>query len=283
MKTISIIGCGWLGLPLGAYLSEKNYLVKGSTTTPEKLSKLQQNGIEPFVLKLNPEPEGGQLDKLLDSEILIINIPPRISKQKTDAHVEQVAHLLKAVRMSAVKKIIYISSTSVYPELNREVVEADVQTPGESASPTMVKAENLLKDFIPGVTILRAAGLMGYDRIPAKYFAGWEGLTTGGIPVNYIHRDDIIRIIETIIEQDIWGETFNVVSPEHPVRREVYLRNCEEFGFDVPEFSEPATPQPFKVINPDKWLERSGYRFLFKNPLDFFYQLPDTTEPDTVI
>lgn len=282
MKTISIIGCGWLGLPLGAYLSEKNYLVKGSTTTPEKLNELQENGIEPFLLKLNPQPEGEQIAQLLDSEILIINIPPRISKQKTDAHVEQIGNMLQAVRQSPIQKIIYISSTSVYPELSREVVEEDVQTPEESASPTMVKAENLLKEFMPQVTVLRAAGLMGYDRIPAKYFSGWKGLTTGSIPVNYIHRDDVIRIIETVIEQDIWGDTFNIVSPIHPVRREVYIRNCEEFGFDVPEFVEPPAPQPYKVISPDKWLKQSGYHFLFKNPLDYFYQLPDTSKPDLV-
>ncbi len=275
MKTISIIGCGWLGLPLGQYLSEKNYLVKGSTTHTEKLETLQENGIEPFLLKLNPQLECEYVDNFLDSDILIINIPPRISLQKTDAHVEQIANLLQAVKTSSIKKIIYISSTSVYPELNREMVENDVSSPETSASPTMVKAENLLKAFSADVTILRSAGLMGYDRIPAKYFAGWKGLTTGDIPVNYIHRDDVIRIIETIIEKDIWGDTFNIVSPVHPIRKEIYAQNCEELGFEMPEFVDSPTPQPYKIINGDKWLEKSGYHYLFKNPLDYFYQLPE--------
>lgn len=275
MKTISIVGCGWLGLPLGKYLSEKNYLVKGSSTHTEKLEILQENGIEPFLLRLNPQLECEYVDKFLDSDVLIINIPPRISLQKTDAHVEQVASLLQAVKNSPVKNIIYISSTSVYPELNREVTEEDVSTPEQSASPTMVKAENLLKAFSGNVTILRSAGLMGYDRIPAKYFAGWKGLTTGDIPVNYIHRDDVIRIIETIIEKDIWDETFNIVSPIHPIRKDIYAQNCEELGFEMPEFVDSPTPQPYKIINGDKWLEKSAYHYLFKNPLDYFYQLPE--------
>ncbi|MFD2520163.1 Rossmann-fold NAD(P)-binding domain-containing protein [Emticicia soli] len=278
MKTISIIGCGWLGLPLGAYLSEKNYLVKGSTTHVDKLVILEENGIEPFLLKLNPQLECEYVDNFLDADILIINIPPRISVQKTDAHVEQIVNLLAAVEKYPIKKIIYISSTSVYPELNREVVEEDVSTPETSASPTMVKAENLLKNFAADVTILRSAGLMGYDRIPAKYFAGWKGLTTGNIPVNYIHRDDVIRIIETVIEQNIWGDTFNIVSPIHPIRKEIYTRNCEELGFEMPEFVAPAEPQPYKIISPEKWLEKSEYHFLFKNPLDYFYQLPETNQ-----
>ncbi|RFS17312.1 SDR family NAD(P)-dependent oxidoreductase [Emticicia sp. C21] len=275
MKTISIIGCGWLGLPLGRYLSEKNYLVKGSTTHEEKLETLQGNGIEPYLLKLNPQLECEYVDNFLDSNVLIINIPPKISIQKTDAHVEQIANLLKVVENSPIRKIIYISSTSVYPELNREVVEEDVLTPETSASPTMVKAENLLKSFSTEVTILRSAGLMGYDRIPAKYFAGWKGLTTGDIPVNYIHRDDVIRIIETVIEKEIWGDTFNIVSPIHPIRKEIYTQNCEELGFEMPEFVEAPTPHPYKIINGDKWLDKSGYHFLFKNPLDYFYQLPE--------
>lgn len=274
MKTISIIGCGWLGLPLGKYLSEKNYLVKGSTTHTEKLEILQENSIEPYLLKLNPQLECEYVDNFLNSDILIINIPPKVSIQKTDAHVEQIANLLKAVENSSIKKIIYVSSTSVYPELNREVVEEDVATPESSASPTMVKAENLLKDFSRNITILRSAGLMGYDRIPAKYFAGWKGLTTGDIPVNYIHRDDVIRIIETVIEKEIWGETFNIVSPIHPIRKEIYARNCEELGFEMPEFVDAPTPHPYKIIGGEKWLEKSGYHFLFRNPLDYFYQLP---------
>lgn len=278
MKTISIIGCGWLGLPLGAYLSEKNYLIKGSTTHVDKLAMLEENGIEPFLLKLNPQLECEYVDNFLDSDILIINIPPRISVQKTDAHVEQIANLLAVVEKYPIKKIIYISSTSVYPELNREVVEEDVSTPETSASPTMVKAENLLKNFAADVTILRSAGLMGYDRIPAKYFAGWKGLTTGAIPVNYIHRDDVIRIIETVIAENIWGETFNIVSPIHPVRKEIYIRNCEELGFEMPEFVDPAEPQSYKIISPEKWLKKSGYHFIFKNPLDYFYQLPETNQ-----
>ena len=38
---ISIMGCGWLGLPLAAQLVKAGYNVKGSTTTPEKLEVLQ--------------------------------------------------------------------------------------------------------------------------------------------------------------------------------------------------------------------------------------------------
>ncbi len=275
-SSISLLGCGWLGLPLGKYFSDKNYIVKGSTTKTEKLPILQENGIEAFLLKLNPQIECANVDNLLNSNILVINIPPRISLQKADAHVEQIANLLPHIKTSSIKKIIYISSTSVYPELNREVFEEDVTTPEQSSSPTMVKAENLLKDFCKNsnlnLTIIRCGGLMGYDRIPAKYFSGWKGLTTGDIQVNYVHRDDVIKVIETVIEDGIWDETFNIVSPIHPTRKEIYTKNCEELGFEMPEFVTPLETQPFKIISPKKWLERSKYAFIYANPLDYYYK-----------
>lgn len=274
--SISILGCGWLGLPLGKHFSENNYIVKGSTTNEQKLPVLAGNGIEPFRIQLNPQVVGENVDNFLNTETLLINIPPRISLQKTDAHVEQIFNLLPLIKNTFIKNVIYISSTSVYPELNREVFEEDVTTPEQSASSTMVKAENLLKDFCKNsninLTILRCGGLMGYDRIPAKYFSGWKGLTTGEIQVNYVHRDDVIKVIETIIDNEIWNETFNIVSPIHPTRKEIYLKNCVELGFEMPEFVTPLEVQPFKIISPKKWIERSKYSFIYENPLDYYYK-----------
>ena len=39
-KTISILGCGWLGHPLAKFLISENFIVKGSTTTISKLISL---------------------------------------------------------------------------------------------------------------------------------------------------------------------------------------------------------------------------------------------------
>lgn len=274
-SSISILGCGWLGLPLGKFCLDNGFTVKGSTTKPEKIAILKANGIEAFLLNFNPQLVGENIANLLTINTLVINIPPRISLQKLDAHVEQISELLSFVKLSDTKNIIYVSSTSVYPELNRVVFEEDITTPETSASPTMVKAEILLREFCEfcsiNLTILRCGGLMGYDRIPAKYFAGWKGLTTGDIAVNYVHRDDVIKIIKTIIDNNIWNETFNIVSPIHPKRKEIYTKNCEELGYEMPEFVTPNEAQPFKIISPQKWLEHSKYTFIYENPLDFYY------------
>jgi predicted dinucleotide-binding enzyme len=79
-QKISILGCGWLGFPLAQSLEKQGHKVKGSTTRPEKLSELRQAGIEPLWLQLTPEPKGIGWDYLLDCDVLIVNIPPRLER-----------------------------------------------------------------------------------------------------------------------------------------------------------------------------------------------------------
>lgn len=263
---ISILGCGWLGLPLGKYLVENGHSVKGSTTSESKLALLSETGIEPFLLKFSPQIEGNNINHFLNSEILIICIPPRAGKYGDDFHVQQIESLLEYLPSSKVKSIIYTSSTSVYPDLNREVNEEDEVVENHA----LIKVENLLKSVPKNVAILRCGGLMGGERIPAKYFAG-KTINTGKIPVNYVHQEDVIHIITMILEQGFWNETFNVVSPIHPIREEIYLKNCEELGFKKPIFEEPSEEIPFKIISSQKLIQRTGYKFIYDNPLNFEY------------
>ena len=53
MTQISILGCGWLGLPLAKALLENSFLVNGSTTSIEKLSVLENSGIQGFQIWFN--------------------------------------------------------------------------------------------------------------------------------------------------------------------------------------------------------------------------------------
>ena len=73
MKQISILGCGWLGLPLAKALLENGFLVKGSTTSVEKLSVLENSGIHPFLIALESNSVSGDIETFLKgSKTLII-------------------------------------------------------------------------------------------------------------------------------------------------------------------------------------------------------------------
>jgi nucleoside-diphosphate-sugar epimerase len=269
--TISILGCGWLGLPLAKALRAQNYLVKGSTTQTEKLETLAQAGILPFLLRFNPAPEGDDLVEFLRAKVLIISLTPQVQKRGNAFHPQQIKYLLQALQNSSLQHIIYLSSTSVYPELNREVFENELLSPQEDLNLALLEAEKMLQSWQNcKLTILRCGGLMGYDRIPAKYFAGKTGLKTGKIPVNYVHRDDVVQIISEIIKQNLWNEVFNVVAPEHPIRAAVYAQNVLEFGYEAPQFIDNEEFS-FKIVNSDKLIQRLNYQFKYPNPLAFRY------------
>jgi nucleoside-diphosphate-sugar epimerase len=268
-QQIGILGCGWVGLPLAKELIKRGFEVKGSTTNPAKVATMKTAGISPFVLKLNPSLEGEGAAELLSAEILFVNIPPKITLNGLDFHVKQIEALIAAIP-STVRRVFFVSSTSVYPDLNREVAEEDASP---AAHPVLMQAEGMMQAaFGDKLTILRLAGLMGYDRYPAKYFAGKKGLTSGDLPVNYIHRDDLVHICaEVICRTDIVG-IFNVVAPEHPKRRDVYAKNCQDLGLEQPEFVN-AGEQDFKVVNGNKLIQLLGYQFVYPNPIDFRYNI----------
>jgi nucleoside-diphosphate-sugar epimerase len=269
---ISILGCGWLGLPLGKFLVAKGHVVKGSTTSEQKIPLLSSVRIEPFLLQFSPQIEVQSEDyvsQFLDCETLILCIPPRAGKYGEDFHVQQIQSLIVHLKSSSIKSIIYTSSTSVYPELNGEMTEDDEVFENHA----LIKVENLLKSLPQNVTILRCGGLMGGERMPAKYFAG-KTINTGQTPVNYVHQEDVIQIITMILEKEFWNETYNVVSPKHPMRKDVFLKNCADLGFEKPIFEEPTEPIPYKIISPQKLILRTGYEFKFSNPLEFRYSTP---------
>jgi UDP-N-acetyl-D-mannosaminuronate dehydrogenase len=67
MTQISILGCGWLGLPLAKALLENGFSVNGSTTSVEKLSVLENLGIQPYLIALSPTLSKGEGDETISS------------------------------------------------------------------------------------------------------------------------------------------------------------------------------------------------------------------------
>lgn len=272
INTISILGCGWLGYPLAKSLIKQGYAVKGSTTTAAKVEKLEKAGIKPYVIRMLPEPEGRYISDFLDTDVLIIAIPPKVRGGMPESfHPTQMQHFLGEIDKSRVSKVIYISSTSVYPNIRKQVTETDAQE-HDTVSRALLSAENQLNNHHAiECTILRCGGLMGYDRIPGKYFAGKKGLTTAQVPVNYIHRDDVILIISELIKQGKWEFIYNLVAPLHPTRKEVYVKNSNDFGFEMPQFIDKEK-YDFKIVSSYKLISNLGYRFKYPDPLKFYYR-----------
>lgn len=266
-KTIAILGCGWLGLPLGRHLAERGHRVKGATTTPEKLSVLEDAGIEPYRLTLDPDAEGDPR-YFFEADVLFFNVPPPKHDDAGAFHVRQVRHAVERARAGGVGLIVFASSTGVYGPLGREVTEDDAGDPRRRSARAVWAAEQWLRDVeAPAVTVLRYAGLYGYDRQPARWFAGRTDVSEGGRPVNMVHRDDAVVVAAEVIERGVGGEVLNVCADEHPTRADFYTTLAAQAGVEAPSFADDE-PGAFKVVSNERLKRVLGYNFEHPDPLE---------------
>lgn len=270
MTKISIIGLGWIGLPLAQLLQKSGHAVVGSTTSVEKQVKLKAQGIDAIKFSLVPFPEGNGFQKLFASEVLVINIPPRSRTTDGKFYLEQLKFLRSMVDQSAIQKIIFVSSTGIYPDHKRieSFTEAEKITSETTGSITQLKGERTFKGF-EELTIVRFGGLLGDDRIPGKYVAGRENVN-GNTRVNFIYRNDAARILAWIIDKELWNETYNGVAPAHSLRKDIYERNVLDLGLEAPKSYVNAKEGVDRLISCAKILA-TGFEFDFPNPLDFPY------------
>ena len=266
MESVSILGCGWLGLPLAESLLDKGYSVKGSPRSFSQLRILESKGIEPYYISLNPYVIGRNIREFLSSDVLILNFPPERRDDIVEYHEAQIKSLIYELRFSPVNNLIFVSSTSVYPELNREVVEEDAVSPEKLSGRALLSVESMLLDSSDfKTTVLRFGGLIGYDRKPGRFLSGRKRLAGGDSPVNLIHRDDCIGIIENILKKGVWGEVFNACADIHPKRRDYYSEQAKIGGFDPPEFDE-AEESAYKIVNSEKLKPLTTYEFKYPDP-----------------
>ncbi|WP_394775527.1 SDR family oxidoreductase [Flavobacterium sp.] len=257
MTQISILGCGWLGLPLAKKLIEKGHSVNGSTASENKLSILENAGINPFLIILS-DPETSvegmvenkrlseSINDFLDkSEILLIDIPPKLRGNNADSgdsprkiFLEKIENLIPFIEKSTIKKVLFVSSTSVYGDENGIITEETIPNPETESGKQLLLSEAILqKNQNFETTILRFGGLIGEDRHPVKFLAGKENLENPDAPVNLIHQKDCISIIEQIINQSKWNDVFNAVAPFHPTRQEYYTEKAQEQNLILPKFT----------------------------------------------
>lgn len=267
--SISIIGCGWLGLPVGKLLQAKGYLVKGSTTQDAKLVILKNAGIHPYLIHVKETITGIHIDDFFKSEILLINIPPgRRTENVENRHPRQIQLIVEKAIENGVRKIIFISSTGVYANTNGIVTESDPLNPTRPTGKALKQIERYLQELTNiDWCILRMAGLVGGDRKAGRFLAGRKNIPNGNAPVNLVHQADCVQIIYEIIRQEKWGTIYNVCADEHPTRAIFYTHQAKLQGFEIPQFLDERNS--FKIISNEKLKIDLNYQFIFPDPMEF--------------
>lgn len=260
MKKISILGCGWLGFPLAKKLIEKGFEVNGSTTSESKLQQLNEAGITPFLISLHENAVYGNVDAFLKSDVLIIDIPPKLRGPEKENFVSKIKNLIPFIEISTVEKVLFISSTSVYADDNSIVTEEKAPNPDSESGIQLAETELLLQQNLQfTTTILRFGGLIGEKRHPIRFMSGKENIENPEAPINLIHQDDCVGIILAILQKDSWNETFNAVAPFHPTRNEYYTAKAISLNLQLPKFSTSFSNG--KTVDSEKLMRILEYQF----------------------
>lgn len=261
------MGCGWLGLPLAKSLIQKGYRVKGSTTSQDKLSTLSEAGVVPFIIRLTENGIDGDIQKFLESDLLIVNIPPKRIPDIAEIYPQQLDNLLKNVERSAVKKVLFISTSSVYQNTNGKVDETtDPQPEKPGGKVTLAAEKKFTESGAFKTTIVRLAGLIGPKRDPGRFLAGKSNIAGANIPVNLIHLDDCLGIIENIITRNAWRKIFNGCSPDHPLKKDFYTQAAKKAGLIPPSFNDQKSD--FKIVDGSKVTWELGYQYKYQNLME---------------
>ncbi|PWL39594.1 NAD(P)-dependent oxidoreductase [Flagellimonas aquimarina] len=257
--TIGVLGCGWLGLPLAKYLITHKYEVYGSTTSEEKVVFLQKEGIRAYQISLSAAGIDGDIkDFLSNIDILIINLPPKLRSGNRESFVEKIKQLYSEIKTSKVLKVIFVSSTAVYGDIDGDVTESTVPKPSTESGRQLLQCEQLFQqDRDLDTTIVRFGGLIGPNRHPVNMLSKRQNLTNGSNPINLIHLDDCIHMLSTIIANNYWNQIFNGVYPLHITKKEYYTSEALKRGVSLPDYEDSSSGKNNKVIISKNFLDKN--------------------------
>jgi nucleoside-diphosphate-sugar epimerase len=264
MKTISILGCGWFGLPFAKALVADGFTVNGSTTTSDKLAILKEANINPFLIDAN---ENIYHDDFFKCDLLFINIPPKKKVDDVDLYPNQLKVIAEKAIANQVKHIVFVGSTGIYEDGNFTVDEDVIPNPNTLAGNKLKLAEAVFMDnnnFT--TTIIRFAGLIGPNRNLAKFFAGRTAIPNGLAPVNLIHLTDCIGVCKAIIQQKQFGKIYHAVAPSHPTRQDFYTQLCQSSAMPLPAFLNEK--HEWKQVE-SKNVPELNYRYVYDNLMEY--------------
>ena len=263
MSSLGILGCGWLGVPLGKHLQTLNYNIKGSCRSEEGISNLNNNGIKGYQVVLEENQTTGVKSFIDKLETLIISIPPG-RKFKEGVYVKMIKNLLEKIEPTPLKRIIFLSSTSVYGSSGGVYNESSFVNPETSSAKALHICENLIINSPLSSVIVRLGGLIGEDRNPIFQLQGKAiGNPLGCI--NFIHQDDAINGISNLVINSRLEGIFNLVSPHHPLRKKYYDYSAIKFSLPTPKYtSEPAV---IRIIKASKITELTSFKYNVDNML----------------
>ena len=268
MARILIVGTGDIGGNLAEQLVNAGHNVWGMRRSDKPLA----GGVQLLIGDVADRDTLPSLPGDLDIVVYSIASPVFSKEGYHDYYVKGLKNILKLLKGQSPKRVIFVSSSSVYHQMDGEWVDELSETsPTSFAGKEMLVAEQtLLESNFPG-TVVRFTGIYGPGRTRMIEQARHGGYCDPEPPVwtNRIHRDDCLGVLTLIINRALNDEPLD----------DIYLASDDEPAtlFDVLEWMKDRIGD----VDPDhdvgevtrranrrcsnKRLRNLGYEFLYPN------------------
>jgi nucleoside-diphosphate-sugar epimerase len=243
---VLIIGCGYVGLPLGAELVRLGHEVYGLRRNASAENEMKAAGIQPLFGDVTRPETLAKLPREFDWVVNCVAAGGGAEDYR-QVYLQGMRNLIEWLGPSLPKKFVYTSSTSVYGQTDGSSVKES--SPTEPLTPTarvLLETEEVLLDAaaqkkFPAV-ILRVTGIYGPDRGHwFKQFLKGEARIEGDGSrfLNMIHRDDLIGCIIAALKNGRPGENYNAVDDEPVSQLHFFQWLAQALDKPLPP-SEPA-------------------------------------------
>ena len=274
---ILIVGCGYVGLPLGAELVKQGHEVFGLRRSAA--DELKRVGITPLPADITRAESLAGLPRDFDWVVNCVASGGGGAGEYRELYLQGTRNLIGWLSGSPLKKFLYTSSTGVYGQNDGELVtEESPAEPESETAKVLVETEKVLltaareKNF-PAV-ILRAAGIYGPERgyLLKQYLRGEARIEGKGERVlNMIHRDDLIGVIIAALQSGRAGEIYNAVDDVPVTQLNFFDWLAVTLGKDLPPSAtaDAATSRrrglTNKNVSNQKLKLELGYQFKYPN------------------
>ncbi|HEV8001672.1 MAG TPA: SDR family oxidoreductase [Planctomycetaceae bacterium] len=220
-----VIGCGYLGRRVAAIWRSEGMQVSALTRSSANAAMLADQGIEPVVGDvLLPE----TLRSLPPADVVLyaVGYDRQAAASKRDVYVRGLANALDNLSWQ-VRRLFYISSTSVYGQDRGEWVDETSETaPANEDGQIVLAAEQTVRQLCPpgAASVLRFAGIYGPGRLLRRIELVRRSEPIAGNPdgfLNLIHVDDGAQIVSRLAKRDSVEPTY-LVTDDRPIRRREY-------------------------------------------------------------
>lgn len=265
ISEVSILGCGWLGLPLALRLKEAGYLVRGSVRDQSAATNLNNNGIESDIINLNETGFIADSSLFWECDLLIISLPPGRKSGNVENFIETMKYVIERINSHHIKQVLFLSSSSVYNAEGDEVNEASLAEGSTTSGKILRNVEELLLKQDADILIARLAGLIGPNRLPGSF--KFKQAVISHHPVNLVHQSDVVEALLKLIKLPYKKEIFNICAPLHPTKKAFYeLASYLQDG-PIPQFEHNMTDNRYKIVSTKKLIDVTGFNYKYPNPL----------------